>query len=117
MLRRLPCSGSGARLGSAGTHTTPLYPQEAPKLRRMLAWCLLHKDSHLTGTATPAAPPGHRLVAMQVPTAPRLCPCFLMDNHLPLLTLMVSTLCLGSCSTPSWPALLSAHVQVPPIQV
>lgn len=48
---------------------------------------------------TPAALLGTGLVEMEVPRAPCLCPCSLMDDCLPLLTLpRFPTLCLGSCS-------------------
>ena len=91
--------GSGARLGRAGPHTTPLYIQGAPRLRRMFARCLLHKEgSRPTSTPTPAALPGQQTGGDAGARAPCLWPCSLMDSHLPLLTLVVSTLCLGSCS-------------------
>lgn len=58
MCRRVPSSGSGARLGSSGMHVTPLYPQVAPTLRRVLAWCLPHKESSVPQSPTPVAAPG-----------------------------------------------------------
>lgn len=56
------------------------------------------EGSRPTSTPTPAAPPRQETGGDVGAGALCLCPCSLMDSHLPLLTLVVSTLCLDSRS-------------------
>lgn len=91
-------------------HTTPLYPQGAPTLRRMLAQCLPYEeDSDPTSTPTPAAP-------LRAPDRWRWrCLRPLVCIHLPLLTLHGFHCALAHALPSSWHALLTAHAQVLPI--